>query len=500
MEQTPIGNGLHNFTLSEFQQSISDMIATSESSYKSPYGINRVKKIREYTNEELKKIIEAGTVEAQRELSYNYFSIDGMYRRIIIHYATLLTYQGILIPSCAYGVKIKDKAIQKRYYKALDFIDNMDIQSICIDFAFKALVYGCYYGVIQTLDKENFAILDLPISYCFSRYKDKKNNDIIEFDLQYFNTLQEGSLRDSALSAYPPEIAAAYRSFKEANGPRYYMIPSEIGICFPLFDCRPFFLSSIPDLVDYRDYKEMEKVKDSDEIKKILIQKIPHLPDGTLLFEPPEALEMHKGAVGMMSNNKNISVLTTYSDVDVESSSSVNESISKNNLEKSAQNVYRTAGVSSQLFASQGNMSLNTSVQNDLALMMSLATKFSRFFTNIVNRIYGNSQIQFKYTILPISRYKNKDNMDRVYKGASNGYSFILPAIASGLSQKDLVDIKKVENEILKLSDLLIPLKTSYTETSNDGAGRPELPDEDKSDKTIKNIESKGNGGGGETQ
>lgn len=38
--------------------------------------------------------------------------------------------------------------------------------------------------------------------------------------------------------------------------------------------------------------------------------------DGRLVFEPPEAEEMHAGAVGMLKGNPNISVLTTYADVD----------------------------------------------------------------------------------------------------------------------------------------------------------------------------------------
>jgi hypothetical protein len=40
------------------------------------------------------------------------------------------------------------------------------------------------------------------------------------------------------------------------------------------------------------------------------------LTDGRLLFEPDEAEEIHRGTVGMLKGNENISVLTTYADVD----------------------------------------------------------------------------------------------------------------------------------------------------------------------------------------
>ena len=38
------------------------------------------------------------------------------------------------------------------------------------------------------------------------------------------------------------------------------------------------------------------------------------------MFEPDEAEEIHKGSVGMLKGNKNISVLTTYADTDMLSS------------------------------------------------------------------------------------------------------------------------------------------------------------------------------------
>lgn len=484
---------LHSFSLADFRQSVDSMIATSDTSYRSMYDINRVRRVRDYDEQRVKQIIETGTIQAQQELSYNYFAIDGFYRRIIIYYATFLKYLGVLVPNVSYGDKMKNKAIQKRYYKAMDFVERMNVPTLSTSFMTKALINGCYYGIIQTLDKENFVILDLPARFCYTRYKDIYNNDVIEFDLRYFDTLTEGEIRNRALAVYPKEIALAYNRFHKGKGPQYYLVPSEIGVCFPMFDGRPAFLSTIPEIINYRDYETMEKKKDANEVKKILIQKIPHLTDGTLLFEPVEAEEMHRGSVEMLKKNEDVSVLTTYGDVTLEGSGTVNESVSKNNLEKIAQSVYRSAGVSAQLFAATGNMALTSSIQNDLAFVMATAQKFARFYSNIVNRLFGNGQINFKYTLLPISFYNEKEFLDSSVKGATSGYSFLLPAIAMGLSQRDLVGIKTLENDVLKLQDLLVPLKTSYTESSSgEGAGRPSLPDTEKSDKTIKNIEAGG--------
>jgi hypothetical protein len=155
--------------------------------------------------------------------------------------------------------------------------------------------------------------------------------------------------------------------------------------------------------------------------------------------------------------------------------------VTKNNLEKIANTVYRSAGVSANIFASTSNLALTVSLQNDLAMVMPVAQKIANVFTNAVNTMFSNSNIRFKYNILPISYYNEKEFLDNTYKGATTGYSFILPALAMGLNQKDIVNVKDLENDLLGLRERLIPLQTSYTEsnkTTGNGAGRPTLPDD----------------------
>ena len=71
------------------------------------------------------------------------------------------------------------------------------------------------------------------------------------------------------------------------------------------------------------------------------------------------------------------------------------------------------------------------------------------------------------------------------------GYSYILPALASGISQKDLVNLKELENDALKLQEKLIPLNSAYNSSDQgENNGRPKKEDEQKAEKTIKNEKS----------
>jgi len=480
------------FSLDSFKKANKNMIVAN-SGYLDVFSESRYRRstLKDYEPEEIERIIESGSLTEQIRLSRNYFYKDGFYKRILLYYATILKYVGILIPNPGYGKKLSTEHIQKKYFSAVDFVETMDLPNLLKTFMLRSLIDGAYYGIIQQVDKKTFSVLDLPAEYCCSRFKDIYGNDMIEFDVTYFNSILEDEARNIALSVYPKIVRTAYNQFKNGKyEKRWVFIPTEIGIYFTFSDGRPLFLNTIPATIEYDEAVDTERERDLEEIRKVIVQKIPHLSTGELLFEPEEAEEIHAGTVGMMKANKNISVLTTYAEVDSIVSKTASDTAS-NNLEKMMNNIFYEAGTSSQLFAATGNLALGTSLNNDLALVMILGDRFSTFITRLVNDIYANTNISFKYTLLPISYYNEKDYVTNTYKLTSTGYSFLLPAIASGLTQRDLGNVKDLENTVLKLQDKLIALASSATGGGDKGtAGAPAKTAETKAPKTIENEES----------
>ena len=525
-EQEQNSNDFRNFDLTSFARAKEKMIATNELTYKGHWDSvrDRMMRLKDYTPEEVAAIINSGVLSEQQKLSRNYFNKDGYYKQIIIYYATLLKYMGLLIPNPSAGKNLSTSHIQKRYYNALDFVERMQLPVLLTNIAQRALVEGCYYGLRIEGDKNTFQLIDLPSGYACSRFKDVYGNDVVEFDVSYFATIADREQREAALIAYPKIVQKAWKEFsKGKRKSKWLIIPKEIGVCFPFFDGRPLFLNVIPATIEYDEAVATQRERDAEEIRKIIVQKIPHLNDGRLLFEPDEAEEIHMGTVGMMKGNKNVSVLTTYGDVDAITSSATADK-TDNTLTRMEQNIYAQAGVTGQIFASTGSSSLETSLNNDLALMMYLANKFSRFITNTLNDTFGNGNITFKYQIMPITYYNATAFVDSSFKLVGSGYSALMPALAFGLTQKDLVNIKDLENDVLKLGDKLKPLSTSYTQTNSgsdkdkegdeengdgkapkgkavetdiDEGGRPKKKEDEKADKTHQNEESLDRTGGG---
>lgn len=488
----------HNFTLETFRQAHQKMIAKATSTWNRLYGNESTVRCREYTAEEIDRILSSSSLAEQQKLSRTYFYKDGFYSRIIYHYATLLTYSGLLIPSPAIGKQLSTPHIAKRYYGALEFLDRANLVEIMTKISIRVLVDGVYYGIIQTASKDKFVILDLPTSYCRSRYVDANGDDVIEFNVQYFNTIIDKDTRADTLSAFPKVISDYYKAYTKGqlkkDATSWMKIPTDIGVYFTIGE-RPPFLNVIPAAIRYDNALDRKEDLELEEIKKIIVQKIPHLQDGSLLFEPDEAEVIHQGTVGMMKGNKNVSVLTTYADVDsiVSKTTADNDNSS---IELMYQNVYANAGVSSQIFAPLGAQAIMLSIVNDTGFMMILGNKYAHFITKVVNGLFSNTNISFRYTIFPITLYNRSDFIADTLKLAQSGYSYLIPAIASGVSQREIVSLKDLENEVLDLKDKFIPLSSSYTESGDVGA--PEKPLEKKADKTIQNedsIDRQGQGG-----
>lgn len=466
---------LTNFAL----KSKPNYIPQTPSALKDSYGMNiRKAGIREYDRKTVEEIIDYGNLERKIALSRWFFNQGGIYQRIIIHYATLLHYSGLIIPYPSFGKSLSKGKVGKKYYNANLYIERMNTKSLFDKISTAVLIDGAYFGLIINMDKNDFSYMDLPIHYCRSRFKTSKGVSIIEFDVKFFDKIIDVEKRKALLRIFPAEVVRVYNKYKNGkkliNDSTYVPLPTECTMCFKMFDnfdiSLPPFLEVIPSIFDYEDTVENEKKRDKEEIKKVIAQKIPHLSDGALLFEPDEAEEIHKATVGMMSKNENVDILTTYADVEAITSTFSNEGVNKK-IENAMRNVYQLSGASAELFCSTSNLTLETSIRNDILFMMVLANKYAIFLTDVINTVFGSTSLTFKYKMLPISLHNQKTYLEDAFKLASSGYSLLLPAAAMGMSQLELVNLKDLENNYLELNEVLQPLQSSYTQTKENESG-----------------------------
>ncbi len=487
-----------------FKKSLIEIGTISKAYGKMDTGYWQVNRTTKYTQDSIKKILSDSKEDSLRNLSREYFDRSGIYKRMLMYLANLLTFDYVVTPKKIGTKKFASEMLEK-LYESCYFLDGLNVAGEFGRILLRMLVDGVYYGIFKELGQGKFVIQDLPAEYCRSRYKSANNNMLLELSVRYFDSfIPKASLSDKKyfpeiLKTFPASIQKQYKAHRTGSensnliDGQYMLIEEDYGIAFYFYDCKPLFASAILAIEQLNEYKALEQSLDKQELKKILYQKIPMNDAGDLLISPEEATEIHRAGVSMLEKNSDVDVFTGFCEVDMLEVSS-NGQKNRDNLEKMERSVFNEAGITKSLFASDSNLSLEHSINNDSELMMAIVLQTVVPFLNYhVNRKFSTpKKYFFEVSMLPITHY-NREKMSQLYiNGAQYGYSKIMAGVAFGLKQSNIMNQIELENDILGLVEKMIPLQSSYTSSSTDGqakGGAPTKPTTEKTDKTIRNID-----------
>lgn len=456
-----------------------------------------------------------------RRISNLFYNSNGIYQRVCDYFSFLYRFDWYITPE-VYDDSVKIDKVLKDFSKALNFFDNSYIKYMCGSFASRVVRDGCYYGyIIDNPDK--IVVQQLPIEYCRTRYT-VDNNPAVEFNMKFFDTFGNTEYRMKMLNLFPAEFSKGYMLYKQGKlvetdqnhyhdmfytTDGWYLLDPENTVKFNINNSDiPFFFNSIPALIDLDEVQELERKRIMQQLLKIIVQKLPLDKNSDLVFDVDEARDIHNNAVQMLKNCIGVDVLTTFTDVDAIDLSETASTTSNNNLEEAERTAYNSMGVSRNIFNTDGNLSLEKSILDDESSMRSLLFQFNIFMDKIVARKNLNAKkYNFKFYFLETTQY-NYQNLAKIYKEQTQlGFSKMLPQIALGHSQSFILNSAVFENEILHLSEIMIPplmsstlngedilgnknSSTSLKNQDNNEAGRPEKADDEKSEKTIANRES----------
>ena len=475
---------------------------------------------REFELDEIEEIIREGDLESLRELSRYYYRTNGEYRNNIDFLAHLFLYDTMVIPVFEEGKGSKTQ-ILKAFYNACRFIDNLDLPNTLLRITTEWLKTGIYNGILRK-DGEKAVIHDLPIEYCRTRYKDFNNLNILEFNLHYFDKFLDEDLKLEMVLTFPKEVQEAFYKWVGSNysiDPWVELPSAAGGICFCFAgDPTPLLISSIPDLKQLKDAVKREEKRDENELYKLLIQQMPVTANGELVFQLDEVADIHSSVASMLSDIDTVDILTTFGETDLESLQETSAATQSNDrIEKYKKNAYDALGRSSIIFNADGSSTLAYAIKKDEALMMGFLNAYETWIKFLLNDEFARTGLTFDFEILPTTVFNRKELQSAYFSGAQYGYSKMFAGVAMGIKQMDQLSLMNFENEFLDMSSKMIPLQSSYTTSGtavasegknenttqkatvstevkdiNNKGGRPELPDEEKSEKTQANIAAAG--------
>ena len=477
-------------------------------------------------------------VQQLREISNYFYKTSGIYQRVCNYFSTLYRYDWYVVPEI-YDEGVKEDKIVGDFNKVLNYLDNSYVKKVCGEIALSVIKNGAYYGYV--VDSPNGVILqELPVNYCRSRYN-LGNLPTVEFNMRFFDVaFPDTNERMQVLKLFPEEFRKGYLAYKSGrlnnntgeptviNRSSYfhkdygwYLLEPSKTIKFSFGNGgwgsmdMPLFINAIPAILDLDAAQDLDRRKQMQKLLKIIVQKLPMDKNGDLIFDIDEARDIHNNAVQMLKRAVGVDVLTTFAEIDAIDMSDKNTTTTQDDLKKVERSVYNSLGISQNLFNTDGNMALTMSILNDESQVRTLLFQFSAFFDRLTQAKSANKKkYNFRLYMLETTQYNYKD-LSKMYKEqVQMGYSKMLPQIALGHSQSSILNTAYFENEILHLSEIMIPplmsstmnmedlkgkvdeTKTQKTQqktggsTSEKGAGRPQKPDEQKSEKTIANKES----------
>ncbi len=440
------------------------------------------------------KALEERNMRQIRSISRHFYSVSGIYARACKYMAYLPTYDFLVTPYIQ-NKKTKKDTVNKDLASALMMLEDMNLKTRLGEISLNVLIEGVYYGYVKSyLGK--LVIQDLPTEYCRSIYK-VNGFPVVELNLDYIDReFHNEAIKKQVLDTLPPEVKDMYVRVKKgeqipANLKGEHWVKLEIGsaIKFSLNrDDAPLFSAAIPEIIDLDDLRGIQKKKAESQLLKIMVQKIPLDKNGDFIFDMEEAKAMHANAVRMLARAVNVDVLTTFADSDLLDLEEKRGSatIEVENWERAT---FSELGISAQLFATDGNLALEKSIANDESIMMQLVKSYQDWLNFILKLKFQSSIENYVFNIFfPRITQHNRNEISKLYKEqASMGYSKLLPAIALGQSQLNLISTLVFEKDYLNISDYMEPLKMSSTQSGKDGAGRPEKAPDQKSDKTLAN-------------
>lgn len=453
--------------------------------------------------------------DAMRQISDFYYKTSGIYKRLCTYLAYMYKYDWMIVPYVS-DEDYDNKKLIKNFHQALNYCDNFELKSFFGETALKVIRYGCYYGyLIET--NEGAQVQELPPRYCRSRYT-VRGKAAIEFDMKFFNDFYPDEItRMKILNLFPEEFQKGYSLYRrgklipeyQGDDSGWYLLDLDCAFKFNLNgEDYPAFISTIPAIIDLDNAQGLDRKKLEQQLLKIIIQKMPIDKNGDLVFDVDEAQALHNNAVGMIGDRAvGVKVLTTFADVDVADMADNNASASDDTMDRIKSAIFDQGGTSQLNFNANSNIALTNSILNDEAFIYPLILQFQSFINKGLLKKFNKSskKVTFKGQILSTTIYNYKD-LAKLYKEQTQlGYSKFLPQIALGQSQSAILASAKFENDVLDLVNLFIPPLMSSTMSSDfltqrksnsdgEGAGRKELDDTEKSDKTIQNRESLGQG------
>jgi hypothetical protein len=424
-----------------------------------------------YTLEEINLALEHPHGQSQVLLSTSDFlmRISPHYNRLNTYYSNMALFDWGLD---LYDVKenYNEDALKKHYFTLASQLEKMNLKH---EFSkiMRVLPYqDVFYGVVLENNTDYF-IQQLDCRMCkLQQVQDGLYN--FKINLSSINPVNIG--------AYPEFIQRAFLDYQKGDIQNWYIPPADKQICIKLNShltyIYPLLISIVRDIFDLDTYKKLKLQSARTDNYKAILVEVPI--DSTTIDKPlitPDTLEVF-AEMNKESMSDDIGLIHTIGSKG-EAISFKDSSNSRNNVADATDDIYNSSGVSKEMFnGSSSGTALTNSIENDSGLIYGVYRQLERWSNRYIKiNKYNKPNYKFSLFLLDITIYNRDNVIDRYLKAGQSG----APIIPRWLASLDLTPSKVegtfiLQQKIFNFHENMIPLSSSYTQSGNGDAGRPE--------------------------
>lgn len=429
-----------------------------------------------YTKENIIKWLQSPSSTANeknlRDAS-NYMYLSSMhYNRLLNYYAGLYTGAYVISPLSFNPDDVKENFV-KQYRKVSKALELMDIPKVMRAIVLVALRDGAFYGVLLS-DSNSAFIHMIDPDYC-------RITSICDGSFLYKVDMTKISTK---LEFYPAVFTQMYNEYLR-TGDQWQEVPVEISVCVKADDSLvdytlPPFAAVMPSLYTIANMEDLQETATELRNYKMLAAKIPTDDKGN----PTMSKDMVEKYYSHVSNalGENVGLAITPFDFTTFSFENKTGVTDVDDLANAVANFWSTAGTSGLLHGRENDTSGVTrlAIKNDETYVLGIVEQFERILNRYLKTGFSGTS-KFKVTILPITVFNKEEYLKYYKESASFGIGKSYYAAALGIPQYDLEGLTYLENKIIPF-DSLTPLKSSYTTSGNEEAGRPTSEDSEIGD------------------
>jgi hypothetical protein len=431
------------------------------------------------------------TYEKQIRNSVTYiYGASSHCRRLIQYFTCLNDLSYVVAPYRVDPKSANVKTMNRNYRKVLNTLSSMNIKTQFPKILTVCLREDTYYGTMWVTN-DSITIQQLPSDYC-SISTIEGNVPNVTFDFSYFDS------RQSLLEYYPAEFKTKYSIYQKNRTIRWIELDSPTSFAIKcnadILDYSiPPFAGILREIYEIEDYKHLKLTKSALENYAMVFMTLGIDKDGNWQMDLDKAKEFWRNLDSVLPDEIG-SVLTPMpiNKISFEKSHTSNT----NTVAEAEEELFSAAGVSSLLFnndkASANALSLSIKADQAVTygIVKSIEDMVNRF---IQSQAYGKN---FKINFLDVSAFNRKEMGDMYLKAAQYGLPTVsMYAASQGLGQAELDSMNFLENDLLEIKKLFIPLQSSSTQSSKGESGGATdeggAPPKDANDLTESGIQNR---------